>query len=97
MNGHLVSVKFSVLGTEGTYVFQNIKSNFQILFCLGISPNGGKHAWVLTREHRQYLDDQHKGADKWTHIDPAAPEEWLSRSQSGKVADAVNLLKEITA
>lgn len=98
-----VVVKCSVADLSGNYVFENIRREFRILFCLGISPGGIKHAWLLTQEeHSQHLQTQHKGTqtdkgDMWIHIDPAAPEEWLSQgppAQSGRVADAINLLME---
>lgn len=102
INGHPVAMKFSVMGEQNAYLFQNIHREFHILFCLGISPNGGAHAWVLTQEHHECLKTQHKGAksdqgDMMIRINPANPKKWPTQNQSGKVADAVNRLKEITA
>lgn len=101
VNEHHVAVKFALLGMGGKYVFENIRQDCPVIFCLGISPNGEKHAWILTESDFGYMDSQHKGndddkGDLWVHIDPATPQEWLCH-QSGKVADAVNLLKAITA
>lgn len=100
INDHAVAVKFAVLGMGDSYVFENIRHDSDIVFCLGVSPNGGKHAWVLTEEYFGYLKVQHKGktsdkGDMWVHICPAEVPEWLCH-QSGKVADAVQMLKDIT-
>lgn len=100
VNEHPVAVKFAVMGTGRVYVFENIRRDCPVIFCLGISPESNKHAWVLTEKDFVYLDSQHKGnkqekGDLWVHINPENPPEWLCH-QSGEVADAVKLLKDIT-
>lgn len=71
---HLVSVKFSLLGENNKYLFQNIKKEgYEFLFCLGVSPKCA-HAWVIPIERILNAGNQHGNADKWINsIDPDDP------------------------
>jgi site-specific DNA-methyltransferase (adenine-specific) len=98
INGCKVSIKFSTLWSEGSYKFQQIRTEgYDYLICFGISPSAA-HCWVISRD--QVLKGsipQHKGskgAEYWLTINPEKPPEWVTEF-GGTLDKAYNILKSI--
>ena len=95
-------MKFSMKWEEGVYKFQQIKDQrYDFLVCLGVSPFEA-HSWIFTKEflleNRGNLEGftfQHRGQrgidTAWIHIEPDAPQEWLSL-HGGTLAEALDRL-----
>lgn len=99
VNNWRAEVKLSTLWRGGNYQFQQIRNqNYDILFCLGISPHS-VHAWVTEKAAIEWDDiaNQHggrAGSDTWwIPCQPGqAPHSWL-RPQDGditKICDELN-------
>ncbi len=103
VNGLKVKVKSSTLWENGTYKFQQIKKqDFDILFCLGISPNAA-HAWVVWRSDivwgdkgKQHGGEKGQGNTWWiSFIPPNCPYEWM-KPNNGDLSKVCEELKKIT-
>ena len=98
VNGYNVEIKFSTLWQNGGYRFQQIRDqDYDILLCLGISPNDA-HAWVVTKSNIVWneMPNQHggsRGSDTWwiTCHPSQSPYEWLLPSDG----DLGKMLKEL--
>ena len=96
VSGCLISVKFSLLGEDNNYLFQNIKdSGYNFLFCLGVSPSNA-HAWVLPIERIKEAKDQHGRADKWINsVDPQNPPKILCDcDQNGDITRVCEIFRK---
>jgi len=102
VNSRRVEVKCSTLWEGGIYNFQQIRDqNYEILFCLGISPHDA-HAWVTRKSSIEWdeISGQHKGKDakdtSWVQFPPSqCPYMWL-RPQNGDLAKVCEELQKIT-
>jgi site-specific DNA-methyltransferase (adenine-specific) len=82
INGLRISIKFSTLWSEGSYKFQQIRSEgYDYLICLGISPSEA-HCWIFDRDFIvKRATPQHRGAtgaEYWLTINPQNPPTWTS-------------------
>lgn len=101
-----VEIKSSTLWQAGFYKFQQFRDQrYDLAICLGISPFDA-HCWVIPKatimdqwKKRDGVEPQHggrKGTDTaWLTVTPGQEPAWL-RSWGGRLATAVNLLRELT-
>ena len=97
-----VEVKFSTLWETGVYKFQQIRDqNYDILLCLGISPDTA-HAWVVPKANIGWTDlsNQHggsRGTDTWwiSFTPPACPYRWM-RPHDGDLSAMCDELQKLT-
>ncbi len=86
IDGKRVEIKFSTLWKTGVYKFQQVRDqNYELLFCLGISPFDA-HAWLIPK--RVLLDHvightgQHTGAGgtdtPWINVAVGSPPDWMA-------------------
>jgi len=94
-----LEIKFSTLWEKREYVFQQIRNQtYDVLFCLGVSPQFA-HAWAIPKEEAwENATPQHtgsKGLDtRWLHVCPDSPPEWLDH-YGGNLEAAVKCLREM--
>jgi site-specific DNA-methyltransferase (adenine-specific) len=98
INGNRIATKFSTLWAEGSYKFQQIRTEgYDYLICLGISPTEA-HCWVFSKEIiLKYATPQHKGskgAEYWVTLNPNDLPDW-SNNFGGSLEKAYQVLKNI--
>lgn len=98
ISGNRIATKFSTLWAEGSYKFQQIRTEgYDYLICLGISPSDA-HCWVISREIvLSRATPQHKGskgAEYWLTINPEKPPEWI-KMHGGTLDEAYVVLKNL--
>lgn len=101
VDGRKVEIKLSTLWNGGFYKFQQIRQQeYDILFCLGISPNDA-YAWVVAKSDIQWdtMSHQHggqRGTDTWwIRCEPAnCPHDWL-RPSDGDLSKICGELKRV--
>lgn len=86
IEGRRAEIKFSTLWQTGVYKFQQVRDqDYELLFCLGISPFDA-HAWLIPkhvlREHVIGHTGQHTGASgtetAWINVVAGSPPHWMS-------------------
>jgi hypothetical protein len=85
-----------MLWRDGTYQFQQIRSQGpEYVICFGISPFEA-HCWVFSREYAiEHGKKQHKGAESaeyWLAIKPKNMPEWI-KGHGGTLNEAIQILK----
>lgn len=101
VDSHRVEVKCSTLWENGIYNFQQIRDqNYNILFCLGISPHDA-HVWVVRKRDIKWneISGQHKGKHAkdtwWIKFSPSqCPHTWL-RPQNGDITRVCQELRSV--
>ncbi|MDD9820837.1 MAG: hypothetical protein OXR07_08175 [Nitrospira sp.] len=105
VEGRRVEVKLSTLWSMEKYRFQQIrKQNYDILFCLGLSPHS-VHAWTTLKSNIVWSDMSHQhggtaggSAGKntwWIECDPqGSPHQWM-RPQNGDLTKVCGELRRI--
>ncbi len=105
IGGLRAEIKFSTLWDSGCYKFQQFrKQNYDIVFCLGISPFDA-HCWILTKQAVLEawgtpggLEAQHGGrAGKdtaWLTVVPDRPPQVLARC-GGRIGSAIDRLRSL--
>lgn len=94
-----MEIKFSTLWESGNYVFQQIRDQkYDILLCLGISPNSA-HAWAIPKMVAwANATPQHSGErgrdTKWLHVFPESFPQWLA-PYGGTLETALQYLRTI--
>jgi len=94
-----IEIKFSTLWETGHYTFQQIRDQeYDICFCLGISPQSA-HAWAVPKEVIwENAEWQHKGKKaqdtKWVSFSPSKPPEWI-REYGGELEKAIQVLRRL--
>lgn len=101
--GIRLEIKFSLIWESGLYVFQQIRNQeYDLLFCLGISPNTA-HAWCIPKQEAwEKAESQHaggKGKDtKWIRVKVTREDitpKWLDEygGEIGGQSKAIELLR----
>jgi len=92
-----LEIKFSTLWSQDHYVFQQIRDqNYEICFCLGISPQEA-HAWAVPKDIiwgnalGQHTGQQAQDT-RWVHINPSNPPEWI-QDYGGDLVKAIQFLR----
>ena len=103
VNGITLEVKSSTLWDGGFYRFQQIRQqNYEILLCLGISPDAA-YAWVARKTDIPWdkMDNQHagkKGTDTWwiSFSPPCSPFDWMT-PKNGDLKEMCRELRKMTS
>lgn len=81
-NGRRVEMKMSMLWSNGTYRFQQLRDQaYEVVVCLGLSPHE-IHCWVVPKAAAlANARPQHLGANgtdtRWFSVSPSDPPDWL--------------------
>ncbi len=98
INGIEYAIKFSMLWKNGTYQFQQIKSQGpDYILCFGISPFEA-HCWIFDREYAiTHGKQQHKGAngaEYWLAISPNNVPDWV-KGHGGTLDETIQIIKAL--
>lgn len=96
IEGVRVAIKISMLGTEGTYIFEQIRDrNYELIVFLGLSPCTA-HCWVIPKEIVwEHTEPQHGAETHWIPgLDPQNVPPWMTE-YGGSLAEAYTSLQHL--
>ena len=96
IEGVRVAIKFSMLGTEGTYIFEQIRDrNYELIVFLGLTPCTA-HCWVIPKDIVwEHTELQHGAETHWIPIlDPQNVPPWMTE-YGGTLAEAYTVLQRL--
>ena len=96
VGGKLAEIKFATLSRKGSYIFNQIRNQeYEVLICLGVSPNSA-HCWVVPKKVAlQNASGQHGGRSATEtfqiQVNPSRVKQWLI-PYGGSLDKAIPLL-----